>query len=190
MIDMLKAEAHNETDKQDNYIFIPTLVTYLNMVFGSISIYISNIRDINMLKVASILILLAAVTDKLDGFAARKLNMSSDFGKELDSLCDIISFGLAPVVIAWNILDGSLNILEIIISLIYIGAGIFRLARFNITKDEKHFVGLPITIAGSIMALKYLIDIRFNISIMNNFALMIILSILMVGKFKVKKPRI
>lgn len=186
---MIKAEINKEADKKEN-LFLPSAVTYTNMVLGTIAIYVSSIKDVRMIKIACILILLAAVSDKLDGFVARRLNMSSEFGKELDSLCDVVSFGLAPTIIGWNIVEGNLNLVGIIVSLIYIGAGIFRLARFNITKDEKHIIGMPITIAGSIMALKYLIDISFDIDIINNFALMIILSILMVSKFKFKKPRI
>ena len=189
---MLKVE---EIDKKETYFLLPSLITYSNMVLGMVAIYISKTSNIKMIKIGCILVLIAAITDKLDGFVARKLNMSSEFGKELDSLCDIVSFGLAPVIIGWNMKNGGINILEIITSIIFIGAGIFRLARFNTSKDKIHIIGLPITIAGAIMVLKYLIDIKLRpnligLKLYDNIILMLILSFLMVSKFKVKKPNI
>lgn len=174
---------------------LPNTITYANMALGAAAIFISaNSTPVNV-KIASILILIAGLTDKLDGYVARKLGVSSSFGKELDSLCDLVSFGVAPVALWWNINKGLLGVGEVIVSLFFIGGGIFRLARYNITEEEKYIVGLPITIAGMAMGGKHLLDIiyRFKfvgVSTINieNIIIMAVLSILMVSSLRVKKP--
>ena len=189
---MLKAESK----KCRKYYILPATITYINMFLGAIAVFISNTTDTNRIKLACVLVLLATITDKIDGFVARKLNMTSEFGKELDSLCDLVSFGLAPIIIGYNIHGNYLGITEIIVYLLFIGTGIFRLARFNIEKDTSNIIGLPITLAGGILVMKYTIDINYRItkSIMDlsyeNLVIIIILSLLMVSTFKVKKPNI
>jgi CDP-diacylglycerol--serine O-phosphatidyltransferase len=166
-------------------------------MLGATAILIINNRSLKELRISCVLVLLAAITDKLDGFVARRLNMTSEFGKQLDSLCDLVSFGLAPVIIGWNMGINLLGSIGIMTSLIFIGAGIFRLARFNITKDDAYIVGLPITVSGAIMAIKYIMDYNYklkgNISVIapyDNIILMVILSSLMVSNFKIRKPRL
>lgn len=182
----------NETSKPH---MLANTITYANMSLGAIAVFISvNNAPINI-RIASILILVAGITDKLDGYVARKLGATSNFGKELDSLSDLVSFGIAPVVLWWNINKGLLGPVEVLVSLLFIGGGIFRLARYNVTKEEKYITGLPITIAGMILGLKHLLDIehRFKLVGQNtinieNMVIMILLSILMVSSFKIKKP--
>ncbi|WMM24639.1 CDP-diacylglycerol--serine O-phosphatidyltransferase [Tissierella sp. MB52-C2] len=189
---MLKAESREHR----KYYVLPAMITYFNMFLGAIAIFISNTTDMNKIKMACVLILLAAITDKMDGFIARKLNMTSEFGRELDSLCDLVSFGLAPTIIGLNIHGNYLGLLEIAVSLLFIGTGIFRLARFNIEKETCYIIGLPITIAGGILVAKYIIDINYRImeSSLNlsyeNLIITIILSFLMISTFRVKKPNI
>lgn len=174
---------------------LPNAITFANMALGVIAVYISMTSVSKNIKIALVLILIAGAADKLDGYAARKLDATSDFGKELDSLCDLVSFGIAPVLVWWNINRDSLGIALAIVSLLFIGAGAFRLARFNTLKEEGHIVGLPITIAGMVMAGKHLIDIshRFEFvdskgMIIESLVIMVLLSILMVSDFKIKKP--
>ncbi|NLW22889.1 MAG: CDP-diacylglycerol--serine O-phosphatidyltransferase [Tissierellia bacterium] len=175
---------------------LPNLITYINMSLGAVAIFISSNGSPNNIKIAAMLILIAGLTDKLDGFTARKLGVASKFGKELDSLCDTISFGVAPLVLWWNMNNGLLGIYEILVSLFFIGSGVFRLARFNVMEEE-YIVGLPITIAGMVMGLKHLLDISHRFSFVNraiinieNIIIMISLSLLMVSSFKIKKPKI
>ncbi len=165
------------------------------MSLGAMAVFISmNHNPINI-RIATILVLVAGITDKLDGFAARKLGATSNFGKELDSLSDLVSFGIAPVVLWWNMNDGLLGLSEALVSLFFIGSGIFRLARYNVAKEEKYIMGLPITIAGMIMACKHLLDISYRLNLVGkntinieNILIMAILSILMVSSLKIKKP--
>ncbi len=175
---------------------LPNLITYINMSLGAVAIFISSNGSPNNIKIAAMLILIAGLTDKLDGFTARKLGVASKFGKELDSLCDTISFGVAPLVLWWNMNNGLLGIYEILVSLFFIGSGVSRLARFNVMEEE-YIVGLPITIAGMVMGLKHLLDISHRFSFVNraiinieNIIIMISLSLLMVSSFKIKKPKI
>ncbi|MBU5438983.1 CDP-diacylglycerol--serine O-phosphatidyltransferase [Tissierella sp. MSJ-40] len=184
-------------NKYQKYYVLPTLITYSNMMLGATAILIINNRSLKELRVSCILVLLAAITDKLDGFVARRLNMTSDFGKQLDSLCDLVSFGLAPVIIGWNMGINLLGSIGIVTSLIFIGAGIFRLARFNVTKDDTYIIGLPITMSGAIMTIKYIMDYNyklkgniFAIAPYDNIILMAILSLLMISNFKIKKPKL
>lgn len=104
------------------------------------------------LKLAAILVAIAAVCDFFDGFAARLLNVKSEMGKELDSLADVVSFGVAPSVFLFTaikanpdpgIFSGMLNIIAYAALLIGAFSG-YRLAKFNLDKRQtESFLGLP-----------------------------------------------
>lgn len=103
---------------------------------------------------AGVAILLAMVMDGLDGRIARWTNTASDFGKEYDSLVDVIAFGLAPalVVSLWTLKDaGKLGWL---VAFLYLTATALRLARFNTqdTADKRYFLGLPCPSAAALLA--------------------------------------
>ena len=109
--------------------------------------------DLNQIIMACFLILIATIIDFFDGFAARLLNAQSEIGKHLDSLADVVSFGLAPGLIMYElILYSNISQTESIGSPLwqpYIGLfitimGAWRLAKFGAEKsDLKHFIGLP-----------------------------------------------
>ncbi|MFW5822440.1 MAG: CDP-alcohol phosphatidyltransferase family protein, partial [Tangfeifania sp.] len=135
---------------------IPNFITSLNLVSGSLAVFFA--VDGHLIW-AGIFICLAAVLDFLDGFAARLLNAYSDMGKQLDSLGDLVSFGLAPAAILFTLLEFSMfgknqPIYEIAAHwsqwLILFSAflmpvlGAVRLARFNNAPEEGFFRGLPI----------------------------------------------
>lgn len=95
---------------------------------------------------ASILIILAAIFDALDGLAARITHSASEFGVELDSLSDLISFGIAPAFLVYKIKLYTFNEIGILISAFYLITAALRLARFNVQLigfDKTHFNGLP-----------------------------------------------
>jgi CDP-diacylglycerol--serine O-phosphatidyltransferase len=104
---------------------------------------------------ASLVILFAAVFDMLDGRVARMTGRGTDFGVQLDSLVDMVSFGLAPAVLlyAWGI--HTLGTLGLVGAFVFALCGAFRLARFNIGADGEthdHTEGLTITMAGATVA--------------------------------------
>jgi CDP-diacylglycerol--serine O-phosphatidyltransferase len=90
----------------------------------------------------------AAVFDMLDGVAARLINATSDYGAELDSLCDAVSFGVAPSFMLYKAYFHQMNELGILLAALPALAGVIRLARFNIqlesSEDKHYFKGLPI----------------------------------------------
>jgi CDP-diacylglycerol--serine O-phosphatidyltransferase len=95
-------------------------------------------------------IILAAFLDALDGRVARLSGGSSQFGIELDSLADFLSFGVAPAVLVHTIKLNSLGKWGWIISIVYIMAASYRLARFNLlaeTEEKRDFLGLPVPVA-------------------------------------------
>lgn len=140
---------------------IPNLITSLNLVSGSVA----TIFAIDGYLVwAAIFIIVAAVFDFLDGFAARLLKAYSEIGKQLDSLADVVSFGVAPGAILFTLLEFSLfgkndpiydigaqwyEWLILFSSFLLPVFGAIRLARFNTnTANENFFRGLPIPANG------------------------------------------
>ena len=131
---------------------VPSLFTVLNMFCGFLSI-IESSRG-NYLP-ASWFIVLAAGFDALDGVMARITRSSSEFGVEIDSLSDVISFGAAPAFLVYQVHLHELGSFGILVSsLLMIFAGL-RLARFNtqlVGYDKEHFVGLPAPASGLTVA--------------------------------------
>lgn len=120
---------------------LPNTFTILNLLAGSIGISaVFNGRIHN----AALLILLGGVFDFLDGFFARLFNVRSDLGKELDSLADIITFGLLPAFLYYHLLGEMSGGYYPYFALLIVVASAFRLAKFNIdTGQNDHFIGLP-----------------------------------------------
>jgi CDP-diacylglycerol--serine O-phosphatidyltransferase len=136
---------------------VPTLFTIFNLFFGFRSIINStrgiqamtdgrNDLAIQFFEVACLSLLIAAVFDTFDGLVARALGATSEFGKEYDSLADVVTFGTAPAVLvyAWglHVLD---NLGGGIAFMFLVGVSL-RLARFNVItgkSDHRYFVGLP-----------------------------------------------
>lgn len=117
---------------------IPNAITSLNLLFGCIAI-ICALH--NRLADASWMIASAAIADFFDGMAARLLKVSSPIGKELDSLADVVSFGVAPGMIIYQLINTSPY--SWIGLLVPVFAAV-RLARFNIdTRQTFYFIGLP-----------------------------------------------
>lgn len=104
------------------------------------------------------LILLAMLLDAVDGWIARKLGATSDIGAQLDSLCDAVSFGVAPAFIMFNACTGGAPIALLwIAGAVYTGCAIFRLARFNVQTEDhsadshRWFTGLPSPAAAALV---------------------------------------
>ena len=95
---------------------IPNLLTSLNLVFGMLSILYSTE---NLFIESSLCILLALVADGLDGRVARFLNVTSDIGKELDSLCDLGSFGIAPALLAYQLYLHEFGIIGGVVAIVF-----------------------------------------------------------------------
>ncbi|MHB1485085.1 MAG: CDP-diacylglycerol--serine O-phosphatidyltransferase [Saccharofermentanales bacterium] len=175
---------------------LPNIITLTNLALGMIAILlvVKPSPDNDFMVVASFLVMFAALTDRIDGKVARRLNAVSELGKELDSLADMVSFGIAPIVIAWKMSLMSINYIGLLICIIYPLAGAFRLARFNTTKFDNVFTGIPITIAGALMSLINLINLFALLKDRYTFThtvvtavVTLLLSFLMVSKIKIEK---
>jgi len=176
------------------YSFIPSVFTFLNAIFGFLSILKSFDNDF---KMAALFIALSGVMDLIDGKIARKLNLCSYFGMELDSLSDAISFCLAPTILlyCWMSCEG-LSIWHLLVFFLYLCAGIARLAKFNINafdlkaSNKFNFIGLPTT--ASALFITSMVITFDNILFCDKFyinlvlSLITILSILMVSNLKFK----
>jgi CDP-diacylglycerol--serine O-phosphatidyltransferase len=125
-------------------------LTCVGMILGLFAIIKSIEGDF---KNSAILIIVAALFDFSDGFVARKLNTTSKFGKYLDSNSDLISFGIAPGLLIYLSVLHQFNWIGMLVSFLFISGGVFRLARYNATEFSGNYVGVPITIAGAIIAL-------------------------------------
>ncbi|MCF6408573.1 CDP-diacylglycerol--serine O-phosphatidyltransferase [Pseudalkalibacillus salsuginis] len=157
-------------------------MTLLNMTFGAVAI-VCVLKG--QLEMSFWFIFLCALFDRFDGMIARKLQIESEFGKQLDSLCDLISFGVAPAFLIYQAILHDFGTPGIVFIIIYMLCGAIRLARFNITEFDGHFRGVPITAAGCIVALSFL-----TVDMMPNFIFMfliLILSFLMISNVSVKK---
>jgi CDP-diacylglycerol---serine O-phosphatidyltransferase len=158
---------------------LPSLFTTANMALGFyaiLEVMHASAIDFWHLDNAAVAIGFAVLFDGLDGRIARMTGTSSDFGKELDSLADVITFGVAPAMLAWTwgfhlmppvlLSEGKWTIkltqLGAIASFLFLIAGASRLARFNITSNpqpsnpgrpgKKYFVGMPIPAGAGVIA--------------------------------------
>jgi CDP-diacylglycerol--serine O-phosphatidyltransferase len=139
-------------DRMKHYkLFIANGITLLNALFGFIAIIKAIEGDV---LVSAYCILFAALLDGCDGRIARALGSTSAFGSELDSLADAVSFCGAPMVLMYQWLPKEIHFMTVLLLGLYLCAGLWRLAKFNvITKESTQFIGLPTTIAALTLAL-------------------------------------
>ncbi len=134
---------------------LPNLVTLLGMCLGLTAVRYAMVERF---EIAVGLIILAAMLDGVDGLLARRLNASSDFGAELDSLSDFFNFGVVPGLLVYRFALTEANSFGWVFVLLYTVCACLRLARFNVGRDtpegsaKKFFTGVPAP-AGAMLAL-------------------------------------
>lgn len=132
--------------------FTANFLTSLSLICGFISLVFSLESHFTF---ASWAIILSVIFDGLDGQIARINPLSSEFGKQFDSLVDVISFGIAPTVLGYVFVYRHFHFWATLALFIYLFCSVIRLAKFNITPKEKlvnYFYGLPTTVSGGILA--------------------------------------
>jgi CDP-diacylglycerol--serine O-phosphatidyltransferase len=163
---------------------LPNMFTIGNLFLGIIAIIlVFNERP----ELAAIFVIVAMLMDGLDGRVARALNVESEFGKELDSLSDVISFGVAPALIMYVVAFKEVTSINEattwIVTAIFPICGALRLARFNVVAGTPgYFIGLPIPAAGGVLATLALFSKELNPYILLISTLL--LSFLMVSRVK------
>ena len=160
------------------YIF-PASFTYANALCGFFSIFFSINGDFYK---AAILIVIALFLDIFDGRIARFFKSTSEFGKELDSFADLISFGVAPAVMIYLSELYVFQTTGILISFLLVLGGMSRLARFNTINISNFFLGIPIDASGMLIASLFIAKVNLS-PYMLSFVV-IILTILMVSNIK------
>lgn len=191
---------------------LASLFTTMNLYLGTMSIFASIGSEFEK---AAYCILGAILFDALDGTVARLTKSSSEFGKELDSLCDMVSFGVAPAVLVFMLYlpDGfhlpvSARTESIVsgtgsyMAIVYVICAALRLARFNTYQAEKRdfFIGLPVPAAGGMLAAFVLFLQYYEPSLehhqLGSFAFIalgptsVILALLMVSSVRYPKDRL
>jgi len=169
--------------------WLANTVTTLNVFCGFLSIVFASQPNF---RLASIMIIAAAVFDMLDGIVARILGTSSRFGVELDSLSDVVSFGAAPAFLIYKAYAFQFGGWGILLSSLLLIFGALRLARFNIQVEDLNtkgdFKGLPIPLSAMTISL-FVLSFYHEDRIIHPFDNMVIplvfaLSLLMVSKIR------
>lgn len=175
---------------------LPPLFTIGNLLcgFGSLTFAIKN----NFLQGAWLILLALVVFDGLDGLIARATKSVSRFGAQLDSLADIVSFGVAPGFLSYEIIhQSSAHLISykftFLICAFYVACSALRLARFNVESTSEfavhhHFTGLPTPAAAGFVASMIILNYEFADAVLSRFVpialpfTVLILSILMVSR--------
>lgn len=158
------------------------LITILNMSFGGAAIMATLNESYNY---SVLFIFIAAFLDRYDGKVARKFNQESELGKQLDSMGDVISFGVAPALLMYEVALTDFGVAGMFMTVLYIACGALRLARFNVMEATGYFVGLPITAAGTLLTFSFFF--AHALSPVVYMFLFPTLAILMISTFTLKK---
>jgi len=132
---------------------LPDLFTFLNIFMGLFAILLV-IKGYYLFSVVALLF--AVAFDYLDGKIARLIKREGEFGKQLDSLADTISFGVAPAIFGFNLIQTNF---AIIVFTLFLFAGVLRLARYNVMEFSGEFAGMPITVNGVVIPLIYFLKV-------------------------------
>ncbi|MCL2115926.1 MAG: archaetidylserine synthase [Methanobrevibacter sp.] len=171
------------------FLAVPDVFSLLNLSFGFLAILMAFNGNINL---SSVLIIISIVFDSIDGWVARRIGRNDEygFGKNIDSLSDVVSFGIAPGVLLYSIgsiYSHEINLFVAIVSLFMVICGVLRLTRFNVISDKvdyNGFIGLPIptiAILLSTLVLSGFFDIYLAM------VLMIAIGFLMISNVKYPK---
>ncbi len=166
-------------------IKLPDLVTVVNALLGFTAILMVAHGNISS---AAALVVLAAVADGVDGILARKIEHCA-FGINLDSLADLISFGVAPAMMGYLLMKEVSPYVASALSAAYLVCGTLRLARFNVLAKTDVFLGLPITACGIWVAL--LVMARGHALVLTgSFVILPILMVSDIGYSKIRDKRV
>ncbi|PFE04972.1 CDP-diacylglycerol--serine O-phosphatidyltransferase [Bacillus cereus] len=157
--------------------YIPSIITIANFICGLLAIYSVFVHDIYF---GMIFIITGMLFDLFDGMIARKLDSVSEIGRELDSFADLVTFGIAPSILAYSVALKDLQSIGMLCALAYSICGMLRLARFNIQQSKlPTFIGMPIPFAAMCLVILCFLNNPILIALGT-----CVLSYLMVSKIK------
>jgi len=131
-----------------------------SLLSGLVAVFLALSGDLTHLKLAAVALLVCVVFDGCDGGLARRFNVASPFGAQLDSLADLSSFGVATGIVTyqWLVVSGAATAPAALVSALVAVCAAIRLARFNVSpKSGTHFCGVPTTMAAAVLALDILV---------------------------------
>lgn len=153
-------------------------VTMGNFISGLLAIMFSLRAEFT---IAALLIIAGVLFDFFDGRVARWTKQENELGKQLDSLSDVLTFGVAVAIFGFT--QGLNSTLSIIVITFFALCGMLRLARFNVTKT-KGFIGMPITANGLVFPVAYFIFGTFNEYMLIPY---LVMALLMISDIRIKK---
>ena len=166
------------------------ILTYVGAVAAVAGIALSFLGNV---KFAILCLIVCGIADLFDGMVARRCKRTEEekeFGIQIDSLTDMVSFAIFPVVISFAL--GNTSWYHILVCSVYVLAAITRLGYFNVVTASvdgaKCYVGLPVTFASLIVVLFYVVGRLLNITEHLVFASLVVMSLLFVLRFKFRKP--
>ena len=179
----------NINSEMKSFVAISDLISLLNMSSGFLSIICSINHNFEL---SAILMIIAIMFDSIDGWVARKTNRQDDlgFGKNIDSLSDVVSFGVAPAIFIYSCINTTPSIFQIIVipvSLLIVICGVLRLTRYNVISDKmesEDFIGFPIP------GISYILSTLYLSGLFNPYTaliLSVIVSLLMISNIKYPK---
>lgn len=181
-------------DKQKFATYAPNILTLANMLLGLTAILVLTTPEHpHKPFIVAACILLGAVADYFDGYIARKFNAVTDMGKQLDSFADLITFGIAPISLVNYVFACETHSFLVFLSLVFPIAGMYRLARYNLSEFSGHYTGLPITPSGVTLAVYSIICALWaeyrqsNIGTIVTIVLIVLLAVMMVSKVKIRR---
>lgn len=184
----MSSEQTSSDQKVSMHIYLlPNLVTTANIFWGFFAIIRAIKGDYEQ---AAYAIVAAAVFDLLDGRLARLTRSTSKFGAEYDSLCDLISFGMAPAILLFQWALHPFGRMGWIAAFLYLTCGALRLARFNVQAhvvEKNYFQGLPIPMSAGIVASSVLAFQDLSLDPVGNYGLLamtFLLALVMVSTFR------
>ena len=188
LMDSSELHLEDSPKKMSMHIYLlPNLATTGNIFFGFFAIVQSIKGDF---KHASYAIVAAAIFDLLDGRLARLTRSTSKFGAEYDSLCDLVSFGVAPAVLLYLWALQPFGRIGWLACFLYVTCGALRLARFNVQAhvvEKAYFQGLPIPMSAGIVASSVMAFQDLGLEAVGNIGLLcmtFLLAVVMVSTFR------
>jgi CDP-diacylglycerol--serine O-phosphatidyltransferase len=172
-----------------NKKLLPFIATLFNLTFGILSMAMTSLGYLNL---SAIFILIGGCFDIFDGLVARKINSTSQIGKQTDSLADLVTFGISPAFLYFQSSYSPYLSFKLFVIIFYISCAALRLARFNVLTSgikDGYFVGLPTTVAGCGIASSFLFSMGFHLPYMEwaYLIIFILLSLLMISDFRYPK---
>ena len=150
------------------------------MLFGVLAI--AAVFNHNFM-LSAVFIVLAAILDRFDGLLARHYNAASAFGRELDSLADLVSFGVAPSAMLYADMTEQWSYAGLACFAFFTLCSAYRLARYNISGSSTYFQGLPITIGGVILAVLVVVIHNPAVALISS----IIIALAMISTIRIPK---